>query len=216
MLQQETIRAIDRLIERYPMLAELHADLLRCVELMTTAYHNGNKIMVCGNGGSAADSMHIVGELLKSFALQRPLSKDLEEKLREQYGELAEYYIGNLQEAIPAISLVSETSLFTAYGNDNAADLVFAQQVLGQGKAGDVLIAISTSGNSSNILHAARIARIVGIPVVAMTGQSGGKLRELSDVLLAVPERETHQVQELHLPIYHAICMAVERELFAN
>lgn len=216
MLQHETIRIIDRLIERYPVLSVLRSSIIHCVELMATAYRNGNKIMVCGNGGSAADSMHIVGELLKSFVLRRSLPQTMEDRIREEYGELADYYIQNLQQAVPAISLVSETSLFTAYGNDNAADLVFAQQVLGQGRPGDVLIAISTSGNSSNILHAARIARITGISVVSMTGQSGGKLRELSDVLLAVPETVTYQIQELHLPIYHVLCLAIEQELFDN
>lgn len=215
MLKQNAISIMDQLVERYPVLVPLHLELLHVVEAMAEAYRQGNKIMICGNGGSAADSLHIVGELLKSFMLRRMLPQELQEKLRKAYGLEAEYYIENLQQAIPAISLVSEMSLFTAYGNDNAPDLVFAQQVLGQGNPGDVLIAISTSGNSVNVLHAARIAKILGVSVVSMTGQTGGKLREYSDFLLAVPEQEAYRVQELHLPIYHAICLALEQELFA-
>ena len=169
---------------------------------------------MCGHGGSAADSLLITGELMKSFVKRRPLSEDVILRFREQFPEVAEYYINNLQGALPAISLVSESALMTAYGNDNTADLVFAQQVFGYGKANDVLLAISTSGNSGNVLHAARVARAMGLKVIGLTGEKGGALAELSDILLNVPSGITYQIQEMHLPIYHTLCLAVEAELF--
>lgn len=151
---------------------------------------------------------------MKGFALDRKISPDIQETLIRQFPQEASYYIQNLQAAVPAISLASETALMTAYGNDQAADLAMAQQVLGYGRPGDVLLAISTSGNSANVVHAARIARVLGVEVVSLTGQGGGRLAVLSDILLDVPSHVTYQIQELHLPVYHALCLAVERELF--
>ncbi len=209
-------REINTLLERYPVLSGMRARLSECVELLTVCFRAGGKMLVCGNGGSAADSLHIVGELMKGFVLDRPLPEKLRDALCASCPDEAAYYIANLQRALPVISLTSEISLITAYSNDKAADLVFAQQVLGYGRAGDVLLAISTSGNSANILHAARIARVVGMDVISMTGRGGGMLAKLSDVLLDIPADVTHHVQELHLPVYHALCLALEQELFGG
>lgn len=214
MLKEKSLREVQVLIERYPALDYLRSELMSAIERLVQCAENEGKILVCGNGGSAADSLHIVGELMKSFILKRKMPASWQDKLRTQFPHHADYYIDHLQGAIPAISLVNEVGLMTAYSNDNAADLVFAQQVLGYGRAGDVLLAISTSGNSDNVLHAARIAKTIGLDVLSMTGAGGGKLRDLSDVLLAVPSSVTYQIQEYHLPVYHAICRAMEAELF--
>ena len=214
MLSEKSLHEVDTLIERYPLLTILREKLIATAEELANCCRKGGKILVCGNGGSAADSLHIVGELMKSFVLKRRISPEVQLKLRSQWGEEADYYIENLEEAIPAISLVNEVSLMTAYSNDKTADLIFAQQVLGYGKLGDVLISISTSGNSANILHAAKVANALGVKVISLTGNSGGKLGELSDILLNVPSEITYQIQELHLPLYHTICLILETELF--
>ena len=214
MLKAATVQEIDSLMERFPALLPLRDNLLRCIEELVETFTHGGKLLICGNGGSAADSLHITGELMKSFVKKRHISESVATCIREAYPDEAEYYISNLQGALPTISLVSEIALMTAYGNDNTADLVFAQQVFGYGKPGDALLAISTSGNSGNVLHAAKIARVLGVKVISMTGEGGGKLQSLSDVLLDVPCRITNQVQELHLPMYHTICLALETELF--
>ena len=208
------MQEIQILLERYPELIDLRPNLISAVELLAQCYKQGGKILICGNGGSAADSLHIVGELMKGFVLKRPISAQLRMELEKKYPDDASYYIDNLQQAIPAISLTSEISLLTAYSNDNAADLVFAQQVLGYASAGDVLFGISTSGNSLNVLHAAKIAKALGIKVISLTGASGGKLKDYSDIVLPVPSNVTHQIQEYHLPVYHAICLALEKQFF--
>lgn len=214
-MKKETAkREIDRLIERCPCLLPLHERLCQCVDILVKLHRSNGKLMVCGNGGSAADSLHIVGELMKGFVLDRRIPQEIQAALVERYPEEAPYYIQNLQAAFPAISLVSETALMTAYSNDQAWDLSMAQQVLGYGRNGDVLLVITTSGNSANIIHAARIAHVLGIKVIALTGQGGGKLAALADILLDVPSSVTYQVQELHQPVYHALCLALERELF--
>ena len=172
--------------------------------------------MVCGNGGSASDSLHIVGELMKGFVLPRKLDENMQKRLREACPEMAEYCIENLQGALPAISLVSEAGLTTAYANDQAPDLAFAQQVLGQAKPGDVLLAISTSGNSTNVLYAIGIARALHVKTIGLTGHTGGKMASLCDVCIKVPGVETFKIQEYHLPVYHALCMCVEEEFFGE
>lgn len=205
-------KRVDELVARYPALKGNREAVYRATDAIIHAYENGNKIMVCGNGGSAADSLHIVGELMKAFVCKREVPQEWQAKFAGcAHGD---YLIQNLQMALPAISLVSEAGLLTAYANDVAPDMNFAQQVFGQGKAGDVLIAISTSGNSANVIYAAEVARAMGITVVALTGRSGGKLKHLADILINVPEDETFKIQELHLPIYHAICLAVEAEFY--
>lgn len=214
MLKESSLNEISILIQRYPALIQIHTNLIKAVEQIAASCTEGGKILVCGNGGSAADSLHIVGELMKSFVLGRKIPAELQNKLRKHYPDLAEQYIENLQGAIPAISLVNEVSLMTAYSNDRQPDLVFAQQVLGYGHSGDILIAISTSGNSASVLHAARVARVMGIKVISLTGQTGGKLKEFSDILLAVPSQVTYQIQEYHLPVYHTICLALEKQIY--
>ena len=213
-MKRTSEKELEGLFQRYPALRPLEERIRASVALLAETYRRGGKLMVCGNGGSAADSLHIVGELMKSFSRKRPISQALRSALEELYPEEADLYTSRLEGAVPAISLVSETSLLTAFGNDAAAELAFAQQVAGQGRMGDVLMAISTSGNSANVLHAARVARAMGLPVIALTGQGGGKLAVLSDILIDVPAAVTHHVQELHLPVYHGICQMLETELF--
>lgn len=214
MLKQTAEAALDTLLERFPVLSPLREQITAGVLLLAETYRGGGKLLLCGNGGSAADSLHIVGELMKNFTRPRPIPPELKGELERLYPDDAPYYEKYLQAALPAVSLVSETSLLTAYGNDAAADLAFAQQVAGYGKEGDVLLAISTSGNSPNVLHAAKIAKAKGLSVISMTGRNGGKLRELSDILLNVPSSVTHHIQELHLPVYHGLCQLLEIELF--
>lgn len=180
---------------------------------MLDAFKTGGKLLVCGNGGSAADSEHVVGELMKSFRFKRPVDSSF----------LASYRAANdgdapswLEGALPAISLVSQTALSTAFGNDEAAVGVFAQQVYGYGKCGDVLLAISTSGNSANVIEAVKVARAKDMKVVSLTGASESALTSLSDVCVRAPRDEVFRIQELHLPIYHALCAAVEAELFGR
>ena len=165
---------------------------------------------------ATADCEHIVGELMKAFRLPRHLEPEQQERIRSLYPEDAELLIANLQRAVPAISLASQTALMTAFGNDVSSQMLFAQQVLSYGRPGDVLLAISTSGNSPNILYAAQVARMQGVEVIALTGQSGGKLKQYSDIAICVPSSITYQIQEYHLPIYHCMCACVENELFGE
>jgi D-sedoheptulose 7-phosphate isomerase len=184
--------------------------------MLSACFRNGGKLLVCGNGGSAADSEHIVGELMKGFVLRREIPEDLKARLRESQPADAEHLISHLQCGLPAISLVSHTALLTAFANDSAADLCLAQQVLGYGKAGDVLLAISASGRSRNVVYAAEVAQAIGVKVIGLTGQGGGKLARLCDCLLDAPETETYKIQELHSPIYHTLCLALENEFFGD
>ena len=215
-MKTSSLQHIDQLIERFPVLKECSASLRSACELICSAFGSGGRLFVCGNGGSAADSLHIVGELMKGFVLPRPIGDSLRQRLHSVCPESAEYLCDKLQGALPAISLVSAAALSTAYANDQASDLCFAQQILGQGRKGDVLFAISTSGNSANVVYAAQVARTLGILVVGLTGRNGGRLKEWCDALIAVPESETFKVQELHLPVYHALCLALEEEFFGR
>ena len=200
---------LDNLIKRYPALGVCHKDIVSAYEILENCFKNGNKLLVAGNGGSAADALHIVGELMKSFVLPRKLSHEFCVAI-DKNCEHANYLKDNLQMALPAIALVGEIGLTTAYSNDVAPDLIFAQQVLGYGNAGDVFLGISTSGNSQNIIYAAEVAKAKGMYVIGLTGITGGKLADICDVCIKVTEIETYKVQELHLPVYHAICLEVE------
>lgn len=217
MVKQSTLAKIDDLIARYPQLAVCKDDLLSAVKIMCDSYHQHHKLIVCGNGGSAADSEHIVGELMKGFLLPRRLDEAMAAKLRAVCPDEADYFLENLQGALPALSLVNQVALNTAFANDQASDLSFAQQLLGMGDDGDTLLAISTSGNSTNVIYALQMAKVKGVHTIALTGQSGGKIneRKLADVCIRVPESETFKIQELHLPVYHMLCIAVENEFFA-
>lgn len=215
-MKATTVHYIDELTERYPALAELKEPLMQATEMLITAYQGGGKLLVCGNGGSAADSEHIVGELMKGFILPRRLPAELKDKLNAVCPQEAEYLYNNLQGTLPAISLVGALGLNTAFANDQAPDLCFAQQVLGLGKPEDILLAISTSGNSANVIYAVQMAKTLGLKTIAMTGESGGKLKGLVDVCLCAPSPTTFKIQEYHLPMYHMLCMAVENEFFSG
>ncbi|MBR5202176.1 MAG: SIS domain-containing protein [Clostridia bacterium] len=192
------------LSERYPKLNVCATDIEKTLALMVDTYKNGGKILVCGNGGSAADADHIVGELMKGFKLPRKVTDErIPQNLREK-----------LQGALPAISLCSQTSLMTAIANDNDAAMIFAQQVYGLGKENDLLIAISTSGNSKNVINAVDVAKALGVKVIALTGETGGELKQFADVTICAPSTETYKIQEYHLPIYHYLCAKVEEYFY--
>lgn len=205
---------LSELISRYPRLAPLSSRISDFVSMLNQSWKDGGKLLVCGNGGSCADAGHIVGELMKSFKLRRPIKPEIREKL-SAFPD-GESIAGSLEGALPAISLCSQAPLMTAFMNDADASLVFAQQVYGYGRPSDVLLAISTSGNSKNCLNAAMTAKALGMKVVSLTGAGGGKLAKLSDILIDVPETETFKVQELHLPVYHAVCAMVEADNFGG
>ena len=187
---------IETLIKRYPALTGCKQDIVNAYVILEESYRKGNKLLVAGNGGSAADALHIVGELMKAFVLPRKLNKQICDAL-DKNSQNAEYLKKNLQMALPAIALVG----------------MFAQQVLGYAKTGDVFLGISTSGNSKNIIYAAEVAKAMGMKVIGLAGMSGGKLKDICDVCVKVPETETFKVQELHLPVYHALCLEIEKNL---
>lgn len=203
---------IENLIVRYPDLANEKENICEAVEILIESYKNDGTLLICGNGGSAADSLHIAGELMKGFVKERALN----DKEKEIYKDMpdGDYICDNLQKGLRTISLCSETALFTAYCNDKEPDIVFAQQVFGYGKRGDVLLAISTSGNSENIVLASQVAKANGIKVIGLTGSRVGRLDKFSDVTIKTPYSGAYEVQERHLPIYHAICLALEEEFF--
>jgi D-sedoheptulose 7-phosphate isomerase len=205
---------LEELIVRYPKLAGVSDKINEAAERLVRCYQQGNKVLICGNGGSASDSDHIAGELLKGFENKRPLSDSMRDKLVSVSGKRGLYLADKLQTGLPAISLSAHCGLVTAVGNDIDANLIYAQQVIAFGIPGDVLIGISTSGNAQNVLDAAITARALGITVIAMTGETGGKLKPFCDLLINVPEMRTSFVQELHLPVYHALCMMIENYFF--
>ena len=207
---------LEVLIDRYPRLEECKEDIKRAYELLETIYSNGHKMLVCGNGGSASDSEHIVGELMKEFKLKRKVHSDQAAALKEIDPELGHVLAENLQGALPAISLTGHSSLQTAFMNDAVPELVFAQQVNGYGKPGDVFLGISTSGNSENVLYAAINAKAKGLKVIGLTGSKENKLMKYADVCIRVPETETYKIQELHLPIYHCLCLMLEQHFFGQ
>lgn len=208
------MKIFDTLFETYSQLEGCKDDIISAFEMIVNCYKNGGKILVCGNGGSAADSEHIVGELMKGFNLKRPVPDELREKFEkfENGGHIAD----TLQMPLRAVSLVSHTGLMTAFANDCDADLVFAQQVLGYGDSGDILIALSTSGNSKNVVYAAETAKALGVKVLSITGGKDSKLSALGDVTVKLPKYTPFEVQELTLPVYHALCAAVEAEFFGE
>lgn len=206
---------IDLLIERYPVLEMTKKDILAAYLLMKESYANGGKLLVAGNGGSAADAEHIVGELMKGFKMPRKLKADFAEKLIGENAELGSVLAEKLQGALPAIALNGHPALSTAYMNDCEPLLCFAQQVNGYGKADDVFLGISTSGNSMNVLYAATTAHTKGLKVIGLTGAKDSKLSQMSDVCIKAPQTETYMIQELHLPIYHCLCLMLEDNFFS-
>lgn len=213
-MKESTRNIFLELLERYPALVSAASEIEAAFELVRGAYEGGGKLLCGGNGGSACDCEHIVGELLKSFKKPRAIDCETKKSLLA-LGEDGEYLASKLEGALPAVSLVSQTGVLTAYANDRAWDAALAQQVYGLGNKGDVLLVLSTSGNSRNCVLAARVAEAKGLKTIALTGEGGGMLKDICDVCIAAPERETYKVQELHLPIYHALCAMLEEEFFS-
>ena len=207
---------LDLLIKRYPGLQPIKQDILDAYLILENCYTHHHKLLVAGNGGSAADAGHIVGELMKGFLLQRKISSSFAKKLQAVDSELSAPLIENLQQGLKAISLAEHSELSTAYLNDMDGSGVFAQQVFGYGDEDDVFLGISTSGNSHNVLQAAVVAKALGMKIIGLTGRNGGKLAQIADVTIQVPETETFMVQELHLPIYHCLCAMLEEKFFGK
>lgn len=203
---------VEKLVQKYPELKPQQKSIQAFCDSIVTSYKRDGKIMLCGNGGSAADAEHITGELLKGFMTKRPMS----EKKKKIFNKFFENEVDSslLQEGIPAIPLVSLTSGLSAFINDVSPELAYAQMVFAMGKKQDTLVVISTSGNSVNTVKAAQVAKAMGIKTVALVGKDGGKLKEIADIVIIAPANQTYQVQEYHLPIYHAVCAEVERVLF--
>ena len=212
-LKQSTMDHLEDLLWRYPALEDMSDIITQASEMICTSYYDGGKVLVCGNGGSAADSEHIVGELMKGFVLRREVPQQDIDCLRAVGGEdLAPC----LQQGIPALSLTGHMALSTAVCNDNDPYMTFAQQVYVLGKKGDVLIGLSTSGNSRNVINALKVAKAFGLSTIGLTGSKPSAMDEFCDALIKVPATETFKVQEFHLPVYHCICLMVEQEIFGK
>lgn len=215
-LESRLMKHIDLLIERYPTLESIKNDIIDAYLIMEESYAKGGKLLVAGNGGSAADSEHIVGELMKGFKMPRKVNSEFADSLKSVDEELGTVLAENLQDALPAIALDGHSALTTAYMNDCEPLLCFAQQVNGFGKPEDVFLGISTSGNSKNILYAATVAKANGMKVIGLTGAKDSKLMKYADVCVKATNTETYMIQELHLPIYHCWCLMLEDKFFGN
>lgn len=207
---------IDELVSRYPQLLAVKDEIQNAADALIKCYQGGGKVLLCGNGGSCSDSDHIVGELMKGFENKRRIGEPLKKQLSEIAGERGDYLAEKLQQGLPAISLTAHSALITAVANDTDADLIFAQQVVGYGNAGDIIIGISSSGNSQNVIDALITAKAKEMVVIGLTGETGGKMKSFCDILINVPGRRTAFVQELHLPVYHVLCLMVENYFFGN
>ncbi len=204
------MKYIDQLISRYPALSVCKADLEAAAIALIKCFEDGGKLLIAGNGGSCADSDHISGELLKSFCKKRSPSQDFINQLKAIDEETASYLADKIQGSLPVIALTNNTALMTASLNDVDGNAMFAQQVNGYGKKGDIFLGISTSGNSKDIIYPTVLAKAKGLTTIALTGKNGGKLKGLADISIVVPQQETFMIQELHLPVYHALCLEVE------
>ena len=212
-MKTNTAKLLSETLKRYPALKAVEREMQATFEILKRSFENGGCLYLCGNGGSASDCEHIAGELLKSFKISRPLRED-DKKSLEKYGEEGTMLAENLEGGLPAVSLCGHPAFATAYANDKNPYLIFAQQVDVWGRAGDVLWTISTSGNSKNCVYAAIAAKAKNMRIIFLGGGSGGRLKELADVAILVPETETYKVQELHLPSYHCLCAMLENEFF--
>lgn len=212
--EERARRQLDILMERYPALEGIREQIWQAYEILRDSYDRDGKLMVCGNGGSCADAEHIVGELMKGFCKKRPIDAALRKSLLEMDAEHGERLADNLEQGLTAIALTSQTALNTAFANDKDPLMTYAQQVLGYGKPGDVLLGITTSGNSQNILYALEVAAALEIRTIVLTGKDGGKAAALSDCAIIAPSMETYQIQEYHLPIYHTLCLMLEDTYF--
>ena len=213
-MKESILKILDELIERYPILSGQRDNIIRVYKILEESYSNNGKLLVAGNGGSAADSEHIVGELMKSFVKPRSLDVKLQGKLKSIDEKLGEVLANNLQEALPTIAVTGHVGLSTAYLNDCNPLLSFAQQVNGFGNEGDVFLGISTSGNSENILFTLVTTKAKGMKTVGLSGRDGGKMKKYCDDIIIVPENETFKIQELHLPVYHTLCLMLEEFFF--
>lgn len=213
-LERRLEKHINLLINRYPSLEKCRQDIIDAYFLLEECYRNDGKLLIAGNGGSAADSEHIAGELMKRFKIQRSVTEEYAKRLVEIDSKRGPGLAKNLERSLMAIPLVAHEALTTAYINDVDGLGVFAQQLLGFGRVGDVFLGISTSGNSKNIMNATVVARASGIKVIGLTGADGGELAAVSDVAIKVPETETYMIQELHLPVYHCLCLMLEDKFF--
>lgn len=213
-MKRRTYDILSRMLKVYPNLCCCKISIEEVFKDIISCYSNGGKVLICGNGGSASDSEHIVGELMKGFILKRKLDNNVAERFINIFPEDGQYLAEHLQGALPAISLVSQTAIATAFINDVAADMVYAQQVYGYAKPNDVLIGLSTSGNARNVINAAKVAKVLGIKVIGITGEQGGLLKNVCDIVICVPAAITFEIQEYQLPVYHTLCAMVESELF--
>lgn len=213
-MEQRLLKHIDTLLTRYPQLASCKDDIIKAYEIMEEAYCADHKLLIAGNGGSAADSEHIAGELMKRFKTPRPCPPDFAQRLISIDPERGPNLAHNLERGLMAIPLVAHEALTTAYINDVDGLGVFAQQLYGFGRTGDVFLGISTSGNSKNVMSATVVARALGIKIIGLTGANGGELASVADVAIIVPETETYMIQELHLPVYHCLCLMLEDRFF--
>jgi len=211
---ETAISYLDTLIGRYPALEIVKNDISAAFDIIAGSYTNGGKLLIAGNGGSASDAEHIAGELMKTFSKKRNLPDSFITDIKKVDSEIADYLIPRMQPGLPTIALSGHASLNTACINDIDGNITFAQQVYGYGKEGDVLLGISTSGNSKNVIYAAAVARVKKLKIIALTGEGGGKLKQYADVCICVPETETWKIQELHLPVYHVLCMMLENHFF--
>ena len=205
---------MEELLTRYPALKSCAGEIGKTAEILISGFKAGNKLMLCGNGGSCADCEHITGELMKGFLSRRPISPEKKAEMKKLNPDIGEDVLSKLQLAVPAIPLPSLTGLNSVFCNDVDPSLVYAQELMGLGTPGDMLLCISTSGNSANCVAAAEVGKALGLTVIALTGAKGGRLKEKADICICVPETETFKVQELHLPVYHYLCAEVEATIF--
>ena len=211
-----TSKYLTSLLSRYKDISLLEADIIEAFEIIKKCYKKEGTLFVCGNGGSAADSEHIVGELMKEFVSPRRVTDiNLRNNLVKKFGNEGEFIVDKLQRGLRAVSLLSHPSLISAYSNDVSAEMIFAQQLYVMSKHGDVLLAISTSGNSKNVLKAIQLASVINVKTILLTGNNGGKCAELADCSIKIPENETYKIQEYHLPIYHTLCLMIEEYFYA-
>ena len=213
-IRPDVMTQLDELMRRHPELKLCRESILDAFQLIRGSYLTDHKLLICGNGGSAADAEHIVGELMKGYLKKRKLPESISKAIKEVDAENEPYLSSHLQGALPAISLTGHAAFYTAYVNDVAADMVFAQQVYSYGRSDDTLLCISTSGDSANVVNAAKVAKALGLHTIALTGATGGKLKTICDTTILAPENRTPLIQELHLPIYHTLCAMLETEFF--
>lgn len=209
-------KMLEDLVVRNPELGAAKKDISKAFELLKNSYENKGKLLICGNGGSAADSDHIVGELMKRFSIPRAIPEELKTKLESNFGEQGKYMASKLEGSLPAISLNAHNALSSAFANDVDAQLIYAQQVVGYGNKEDVLIGISTSGNAKNVVAAMIVAKAKGMKVLGLVGRDGGEFNKYCDVLINVGGDCTPQIQELHLPVYHVLCQTLEYHFFGE